>query len=520
MKRFVTYMMSLCILLALSNSINAQPSLKGLKEKAKKVVSGDNKDNKNQGSNNATTNQGNQNASTSSGNEEPASPDEGLQKWFDEKYGVIWGSEYNLSITSLERGEIDLEKQIEGAKILDYKNTLKTLKEKKIAVKATLQGFKVNDMKEYEKKFTDVFQSGLKPRINQKIEEAYKNLKQYEGMAANAMIEAKGIMEFVYLIIPDNADVQALKKDVDKSVESILGPYYAKVYTSEFHKQNVGKVLFSDKPIKIGKEDPAQFKTSFGPNDKIYAVAYLNYRFKDHKSGGNTAAYEILVDENNAGGLSFRHNEGDELLSYYLIEIIPDPTVAFHNLDPQEFGRILSNLSPRKHTLEIGYGGEYNRNLARGKVDLEYSGFDGAKIKANNDLAAKNAQDNWAKNMKLPEEFSKPNIPFKDPELSVDKIKAQILASSHFKDKVAQIINVKVLGTAEDWMIYKNSIDIPTHKATGKYIGFVYKGKDGWCYFCETIAFVRDYEGAGKYTKAVLANMDYRSVKIHCDNVK
>ena len=45
--------------------------------------------------------------------------------------------------------------------------------------------------------------------------------------------------------------------------------------TSEFHKKNVGRFVFSVAPIVIGKEDPAQIKTSFTLNDPMYSRCYM-----------------------------------------------------------------------------------------------------------------------------------------------------------------------------------------------------------------------------------------------------
>jgi len=511
MKRFFIYLLVLSYIGTFSQSMYAQ-DWKNLKDKAKKTV----KDNK------TTTNPGNNTNNAGSGTvvkdteKQQGQADEELKKWFEKKSSVMFDSKYKLSITSLERGEFDIEKQIEGAKLLDYPNMLKTLEEKKAAVAASIPGYKVNDAKDYGAKFTNVFINELKPAINSRIEESFKNNGKYDKIASNKMIEAYGLMEVAYLIIPENTDVLALKKDVDMAYDKILKPYYAKVYTSDFHKQNIGKILFSDKPIVIGKENPAQFKAAFGPNDKIYAVAYLNYRYIDHKNGGNTAAYKVSIDGNNAGFISFTHNTGDELLSYYLMEIVPDPSTAYHSLDPQEFGKILSGLSPRKHTLEIGYGGEYNQTLAVGSADLNYEGFDGAAIKANNELAAKNAQSNWIKNIKLPEEFKGAGHKFKDPALSNENMKKICLSSI---SNIQQIYKIVVLGdgTAEDYHLFKNNLDIPTHMQTKPKVIICYKLKDGSCYYND-IEFRKDYIGGGKYGNPEL--LEGYKVKIACENIK
>lgn len=49
--------------------------------------------------------------------------------------------------------------------------------------------------------------------------------------------------------------------------------------TSEIHKNNIGKMVFSKSHIEQGKEVPANFTTSFTGNDLIYARCYLAESF-------------------------------------------------------------------------------------------------------------------------------------------------------------------------------------------------------------------------------------------------
>ena len=308
------------------------------------------------------------------------------------------------------------------------------------------------------------------------------------------------------------------------------------IYTSEFHKQNVGKILFSNKPIKIGNEDPDQFKTTFFPGEYIYAIAYLEKPFEDYESASLNTHYSAFIDykpfisnPKNVKILDFKHIEGDEPLSYYLIELIPDPELATKAHDAELFGELFSKLTPRKHTLDLKYisyreegnpitGPKYGYRIT-GKITLEYKNFDAEKIKSDSEIAYKNALDYRAKLRTLPEIFSEENVPFEDPDMCVENIEAMIMKSSKWKDKIEHIVRVQVCDANLEWFIQKSSTGIPINKINEKYIGFIFKGKDGWCYSVEKLRFVKEYEGAGIYSKPRYDNYAF-STRINCDNVE
>ncbi|NJO89947.1 MAG: hypothetical protein HC831_14095 [Chloroflexia bacterium] len=114
----------------------------------------------------------------------------------------------------------------------------------------------------------------------------------------------------------------------------------------------LGKFLFSDRPIVVGEEDPAQFKTEFAPTDKIYSIAYLKGSIKDLTKDDKIGNYKLTIDGGNSQYISFGHNPEDMGLGYYLIEIVPHTDKAIHGLDCKEFAKswavyhpVLTNLS-------------------------------------------------------------------------------------------------------------------------------------------------------------------------------
>lgn len=427
-------------------------------------------------------------------------------------YSMIKSYEDGLNITNIQRGDVWPHTHLESAKKLDYPNTIKTMEENG---RDGVTGYKYDDIIKYGEDYKATFESNLKLKINTSIEQAYKVRESNQQMAIEEIEKAMQFAEAATLIIPEVEETHKLFQDAKNAWDDIAGDYYKEVYTSDFHKENVGKILFSKNPIEIGKEDPSQFSTEFTPEDHIYAVVYLKSKIGDL---GKSSKYEVSVDGGYASYISFGHNEQDLDKSYYLIEIIPDPNEAVHKLDPVEFAKILAPLSPRSHEMSIGMAFGYDDPVATGKVNLNWAGVDGEKIKQNADLAAKNASDNWARNQKLPEVYSMPSQSFDDPALSLSKVKSIFMAATPSATQILKVVITEPANSNGEWIIFKNDIDIPTSKRTNRYAYFIYKANDGWCYFTDGSFFYRDYEGGGKYSNIKISGC--KVTRIACENVK
>lgn len=59
--------------------------------------------------------------------------------------------------------------------------------------------------------------------------------------------------------------------------------YFLKHPTSDFHKKNVGKIVFFSKKPEVGKEDKTLIKDSFKVGEEVWAVAYLPSAFNSSK---------------------------------------------------------------------------------------------------------------------------------------------------------------------------------------------------------------------------------------------
>lgn len=160
---------------------------------------------------------------------------------------------------------------------------------------------------------------------------------------------------------------------------------------------------------------------------------------------------------------------------------------------------------------------DYKTGFAVGEINLDWTDVDPDAIRANAKTASENAQENWAKNMKLPAIFSEPQGKFSAPDLTNAKLKSYILNSSHFSE-ATQIKKMWIGGEGIDWYVFKNHLSIPTHKVTRRAFRIVYKAKDGWCYFTDNITLSREYVN-GKYEN-VQVSTGTSKTKIDCKNVK
>lgn len=441
----------------------------------------------------------------------------GIDSFLQAKYSIIKASESNLNLNSLGQGDLDPKKHNEGAKKLDYAKTVAHLNAEG---KLLMTDRKYGEVMSYGKSYLKVYADIIKPYTNKAIEEAYAVKSTNKNQAIEIAHNAQLVAEAAALILYDSEDAKQLKADADKALQDIGGEYYSKLYVSDFHKNNIGKILFSTRPITPGKEDATQFVTSVTGTDKLYAIAYFNGKIKDL---GDMISYKISIDGNNNQTPQFTPNTSDLENSYYLVEIMPDPNIALHQFDPVQFAKVLSTLSPRKHVMncELVFG--YGEKSASGTISLDWANANGEAILANSQAALQNAKDNKARNMQLPEYFARPSKSFTSTDLTTDKIKAAIMANGDYSENIKQIKKVvigdKFLESVGDWIVRKNDLGIPTHKESNREIYILFEGNDGWCYFSDKIIFKQDYSGAGTYEETRLEG--FRSdlyTRIACKN--
>lgn len=110
------------------------------------------------------------------------------------------------------------------------------------------------------------------------------NLLAMQEEYVRAIPETKAFL----LLHPDNTELKTMLSQMESNSE-IIEEKLSNFFVSDFHKNNVGKIFFSDHKITFGNETEKDFKTDFNGGEAIYVIHYLdaeidaqkiiNYRF-------------------------------------------------------------------------------------------------------------------------------------------------------------------------------------------------------------------------------------------------
>lgn len=327
--------------------------------------------------------------------------------------------------------------------------------------------------------------------------------------------EARYECEAVLILSPNNA---AFKQKLDE-VNKLLGSAdseAAKYYTSDFHKQNVGKIIWSNKPLVIGKEkDMAAFiKNDFKTGEAIFGTMYLGNNLKQLLNGNERMRIIIKVDNGTAvwgGDLSYIIVPlAVQEKSYFQFALLPDeqwfkdnyaPYVAKENWTYSYFMDELANSGDISHniTCELVFPTSIQADI-KGAVALDL-GAGSASIKA---LSAK-LHDQLMASRTLPKSG-----------MSNPALEQQMLTAANnlgWNDKF-----LKTIITSSTWVVVKNEL---TGAILYRYLGAVCttKSNDGKCYYQE-FSFKQDYTGGGNYSSAVKYNSYGGKRELGCDKVK
>ena len=330
---------------------------------------------------------------------------------------------------------------------------------------------------------------------------------------------ATNVSEGVSLILPGNQAIAGLKQEADQLYAEIGKEYDAKVFTGPFHRENVNKIVFTDRQIKVGSEINSQFRQSFSANDRLYAYCYFDGAISDIFGFENKVIIDVnvLLDGSHLWRLYFTLFKPEIEKTWFYTEIIPEPQTALSPEDAVNWEKeILRRIPLGQHELTLQV--EHNSQpVATGKIQLDWDNYNEEQLKKNAELACLTAENNLAKTRQLPPEFSKPGGQFADPSMSVANIRKMILASPDFSDCV-QILKLSV-GTDQDWIVNKDGVTI-LGRFNGRAVRLVYKSKDGWCYYIPNVSFNCTYMGYGKYGSPSPHIPSRSKVKIACANIK
>jgi len=389
---------------------------------------------------------------------------------------------------------------------INYPQLLKTATEGDVKFKGHNLGYKVQAVKEFEANYITYYNETLQAVINGLIEGAYENKPINEQEAIKYIEEAKQLSDAAMLILPEEPNVKSLNNQVMAAYNSIAGSIYKNIYTSDFHKNNAGKVVFFTKKPIIKSENSATVNNQYKAGDFIYAMAYLKGSFKDlaDAKNGIKVTTSIYVDgtekTSHEFGMSWATLQEDK--TYLFIEIIPDPATNTHS-GPTKFANALAKISPRNHKIKVtlsglGIGLSNRIPFAEGEFELD--------CKTGQDLLSNYATIYRDKNLA---DVYMPDPKLIDPSL-VQSMKQALQNEGWENDKKIQ----RIVITGSGWKIY-------THNITGKIVyrtipaAASFKTSEGECKYWN-LTFKQIYNGTS-YENTIVGGVG-SIVELSCAN--
>jgi hypothetical protein len=353
---------------------------------------------------------------------------------------------------------------------------------------------------DFPKHIEELFTESFSKEINTAIENAYSlkakgksSMKSAFESAQCGLFVANGIMS----IIPENEEVIKLQKDAQATFDSIQTEYGVAIYTSDFHKKNAGKIVFSKSMIEIKKEKPEAMLNKFVAGNYIYGIMYYNGTFSDETKDYNEATTVIWVDGTRKVDFPFKLDGEKRGWTYLNLEILPDPAFSTTR-GAKVYSKMLSELSPRVHKIKVILeSGATYKSMAEGEFELDCTkGLD------------KVVEIAKALELKSQQGVTMPAPAQSNPTLEKEMLAA--VTSAGWKETP-----VKAVITANDWEINRNALGVILFRSIGAKVAV--KTPEG-TYKLFSLTFSQDYDGKNYGKTQLYAVGD--SLVIPFENIK
>ena len=346
-------------------------------------------------------------------------------------------------------------------------------------------------------KFEEQVNTFLVNEINQAVEEAYAQKAKGKNNLNNALEAAEAAeltAKAVLLVIPAHAKTAQLLKDAQSVVAAVEKEFGGSIFTSAYHKENAGKIVFSKSPITIKAENPAAMTKDFLASDYIYAMAYLKGPIESLAYNWECAV-RIYVDDAEKMYRRFKASEQSRKQTWMDLEIVPDAATSVQ-FGGTEYSKALAGVSPRNHTVRVEFWDtDFTKLLASGEFNLD----------------ATQGMETLEKNAKL----------LSQKLLDKVRMPAAGMKNASFEQKIMSDWNndrykaLRAVITSNDWSIQRNAI---TSVIEHRYIwcAVAVKTTDGDCKIFY-VSYKQDYTGGGYGSLNSWGMGD--SELINCDNV-
>lgn len=251
----------------------------------------------------------------------------------------------------------------------------------------------INDGKKYIAEMEQKLNSSQgKEVIYNRIDQLFSNSNKHEGAEKVKKYTAE-LIKIRTNVFENNKGLNALikySKKVGGKLSSSNGKLLNAVVVSEFHKQNVNKILFtSNLKLDPKKAKASDFKTDFVVGENIKAVVYLDNIYKklygraipEYTMSSSTNHYGIDVVAENV-------SVSDRSKSYIVFYIVNEKSnyVNNHNLGCHTCNSMnfFSDLPPRPQTIKIKFGswGDFYSEMqkdVKGTFSIDGSDEEGLK---------------------------------------------------------------------------------------------------------------------------------------------
>ncbi|MCX6320133.1 MAG: hypothetical protein NTW29_22830 [Bacteroidetes bacterium] len=327
--------------------------------------------------------------------------------------------------------------------------------------------------------------------------------------------EAKYECMAVLMLSPNNDPFKKKLEEINKQLGNAESES-AKFFTSDFHKEHLNQIVWSTKPLVIGKEKEmaASIKTAFKSGEAIFGTAYLGINVKDVMEGNDQLRVRIRID----GGTAVWGGDLSNIIlpltvqgkSYIQFALLPDaqwfkdnyaPYVAKENWTYSYLMDDLVKAGDISHeiTCELIFPSSKISDI-KSKLDLDLNGgvtdIKNLSGKLHNELMA---------SRQLPK-----------AGMSNAALEQQMVAAANaegWNDKFS-----KAIITSSSWVVAKNEL---TGAILYRWLGAVCttKSADGKCYYQE-FSFKQDYTGGGNYSGPLKFNSYGGKKEIGCDKLK
>ncbi len=297
-----------------------------------------------------------------------------------------------------------------------------------------------DDVKERYAKFVEFVEDGLTKKVNNCIEEAYSLKAQGKSSLSKAQEMAEAAVtgcQAALLMIPGHAGMTRLLQQAQATLDKVGGEADA-LYTSAFHKQNAGKIVFSKQRVELKKENPAAMQNNFVGGDLVYGMIYCNKTWKEATGGDYNVHIIIQVDGVQKAEHRFKMRRELWDATYLTMEFVPDPQ-TMETQGAVKYSKAFAELSPRPHKVSVICQHEsYDGPIATGEFDLDLSdGADKMEALYKGMVAAQMAK------IRMPEAARK------DPAMEKD----MLAAVSDWPGKA-----LRAVITDADWTTHRNPI--------------------------------------------------------------